>query len=526
MQAIWGLGQEMRLNADLVCAGLRRSYNVDIYGPRTKELRISRPEFYMDGSDAFFADHLYLATVEHLPLRPKIGKNAVLVCIGDAAKLSYYKERCCVMVIRNKADFFSVHKVLDDVFDRYIAWEQELFRIFLESADVQAITDCLSGLLKQEVFVLDSSFACLARSLGGESPSGKLVATIENQNLSPEAISEYLTKGTMLLDRHGVLAFDFEGEHSICVNLFDHNDRYNGCLVALFGVNVPCPGEDALVEMTAKAIERVLEMNPVVLSDPHSVLKTALQHIVEEMPLSASRKWALSLRDQQVEYICVVLRNASHLNQLPAGYVCNSFEIEFARSIAFESGESIVCFLPTEELKDREGSYYAALNRRLAPFLGKTVMVAGISNPFSDLYDARSFFRQAEVALDCGRLVAPAGNLYYFDSYALIDMIVNSTANLRADLYYPKGMAALIEHDRTSGVSYIETLRVFLEENMSYTAAARVLYVHRSTLIDRIDRIQRELGLDLNDAESRLRILMSLKAMEIESLVRGAREES
>ena len=94
MQAIRGLGREMRLNADLVGAGLRRSYNVDIYGPRTKELRISRPEFYMDGSDAFLADHLYLATVEHLPLRPKIGKNSVLVCIGDAAKLSYYKERC------------------------------------------------------------------------------------------------------------------------------------------------------------------------------------------------------------------------------------------------------------------------------------------------------------------------------------------------------------------------------------------------------------------------------------------------
>ena len=516
----------MRLNADLVCAGLRRSYNVSIHGPRTKELRISRPEFYMDGSDAFLSDHLYLATVEHLPLRPKIGKNSVLVCIGDAAKLSYYKDRCCVMVIHNKADFFSVHKVLDEVFDRYIAWEQELFRIFLESADVQAITDCLSGLLGQEVFVIDSSFSCLARSSGDEGPTGKPVVAIENQNLSSEAISEYLKKGTMLLDKHGVLTFDFEGEHSICVNLFDHNDRYNGCLVALFGADVPCPGEDALVEMTAKAIERVLEMNPVVLSDPHSVLKTALQHIVEEMPLSASRKWALSLRDQQVEYVCVVLRSASHLNQLPAGYVCNSFEIEFSGSISFESGEAIVCFLPTEGLRDAEGSYYATLNRRLTPFLDKTVMVAGISNPFSDLYDARSFYRQAEVALDCGRLVAPAGNLYYFDSYALIDMIVNSTANLRADLYYPRGMAALVEHDKTSAVSYVETLRVFLEENMSYTAAARVLYVHRSTLIDRIDRIERELGVDLNDAESRLRILMSLKAMEIEDLVKGVGEKA
>ena len=224
--------------------------------------------------------------------------------------------------------------------------------------------------------------------------------------------------------------------------------------------------------------------------------------------------------------MCIALHNASHLNQLPAGYVCNTFENDFPGSIAFESDEAVVCFLPTEGLRSKTGSYYAPLNRRLTPFLENAVMVAGISNPFRDLYDARSFFRQAEVALDCGRMVAPRGNLYYFDSYALIDMVVNSTASLRADLYYPLGMQTLIEHDKTASVSYIETLRVFLEENMSYTAAARVLYIHRSTLIDRINRIEKELGVDLNDAESRLRILISLKAMEIESLVRSVGEKA
>ena len=516
----------MKLNADLVCAGLKRSYTVDIYGPRTKELRISRPEFYMDGSDVFEEDHLYLATVEHLPMRPRIGKNVVLVCVGDAAKLSYYKDRCCVMVIRNKADFFSVHRALEGIFERYNAWEQGLFRIFLESANVQEIADSLSGLLEEEIVVIDSSFTVLAHSVCGERSAGGPVALLDNNKLSPESISEYLKKGTMLLDRHGVITFDFEGEHSICVNLFDHNDRYNGCLVVLFGTNEPCPGEDTLIELTAKTIERALEMNPIVLSDSHSVLKTALQHIVEELPLSASRKWALNLHAQEVEYVCIALHNASHLNQLPAGYVCNTFENEFPGSIAFESDEAVVCFLPTEGLRSKTGSYYAPLNRKLTPFLENAVMVAGISNPFRDLYDARSFFRQAEVALDCGRMVAPRGNLYYFDSYALIDMVVNSTASLRADLYYPLGMQTLIEHDKTASVSYIETLRVFLEENMSYTAAARVLYIHRSTLIDRINRIEKELGVDLNDAESRLRILISLKAMEIESLVRSVGEKA
>ena len=179
----------MKLNADLVCAGLKRSYTVDIYGPRTKELRISRPEFYMDGSDVFEEDHLYLATVEHLPMRPRIGKNVVLVCVGDAAKLSYYKDRCCVMVIRNKADFFSVHRALEGIFERYNAWEQGLFRIFLESANVQEIADSLSGLLEEEIVVIDSSFTVLAHSLLGERSAGGPVAPFDNNKLTSMASS-------------------------------------------------------------------------------------------------------------------------------------------------------------------------------------------------------------------------------------------------------------------------------------------------------------------------------------------------
>ena len=220
----------MKLNADLVCAGLKRSYTVDIYGPRTKELRISRPEFYMDGSDVFEEDHLYLATVEHLPMRPRIGKNVVLVCVGDAAKLSYYKDRCCVMVIRNKADFFSVHRALEGIFERYNAWEQGLFRIFLESANVQEIADSLSGLLEEEIVVIDSSFTVLAHSVCGERSAGGPVALLDNNKLSPESISEYLKKGTMLLDRHGVITFDPPREGSpllpVRLNIFSHDSIY------------------------------------------------------------------------------------------------------------------------------------------------------------------------------------------------------------------------------------------------------------------------------------------------------------
>ena len=85
-------------------------------------------------------------------------------------------------------------------------------------------------------------------------------------------------------------------------------------------------------------------------------------------------------------------------------------------------------------------------------------------------------------------------------------------------------MQKLIRHDKEASVSYLETLRVFLRCSMSFSQAAEELYVHRSTVVDRINRIERELGVDLKDPDTRLLLEIVLKAMEIESLVQEARE--
>jgi DNA-binding PucR family transcriptional regulator len=55
---------------------------------------------------------------------------------------------------------------------------------------------------------------------------------------------------------------------------------------------------------------------------------------------------------------------------------------------------------------------------------------------------------------------------------------------------------------------------------MSYTATARKLYIHRSTLIDRISRIEKELNIDLKDSDQRLQLEILLKAVDLEEVLR------
>ena len=90
----------MKLNADIIHKALKETYAVTIEGERSKELCLSRPEFYMEDERCFQSGHLYLATVEHLPHRPDIRSGAVLVCIGEGIHLRYYRERLCLITTR------------------------------------------------------------------------------------------------------------------------------------------------------------------------------------------------------------------------------------------------------------------------------------------------------------------------------------------------------------------------------------------------------------------------------------------
>lgn len=51
---------------------------------------------------------------------------------------------------------------------------------------------------------------------------------------------------------------------------------------------------------------------------------------------------------------------------------------------------------------------------------------------------------------------------------------------------------------------YYRTLRVYLEENLNATQTARELYIHRSTLLYRLERIREILDSDLTDPDELL----------------------
>lgn len=69
-------------------------------------------------------------------------------------------------------------------------------------------------------------------------------------------------------------------------------------------------------------------------------------------------------------------------------------------------------------------------------------------------------------------------------------------------------------------LSVISILSALTDNNMSITKTTRLLYINRSTFLERLTRIKRELNSDLQNAEERLMLQIILKAMELNQKIR------
>ena len=81
------------------------------------------------------------------------------------------------------------------------------------------------------------------------------------------------------------------------------------------------------------------------------------------------------------------------------------------------------------------------------------------------------------------------------------------------DLRHP-ALAVLEDYDRVHEGSLKDTLLCFLRHNCSYADTAGELFIHRSTLLYRIGRIQELTGIDLGDYAARLHLQISFLLSE------------
>lgn len=505
----------MKLNADIVFDNLPPQFDAHMEGPKEERLLLGRPQLYEGLEKPFKTGTLTIVRSERLPQRAYAERGAVILCIGSSPRLKRYASSCCTIQIDGSCDFYQLFNTVQGIFDAYDAWEQDLISIIEEDASIPRMLTATESLLDVDLLAIDKDFKVVGTSAHSSFSISYAGSGLPGtQNLDIDSFDKFIGQRDLSMEQRDPFLIELLGTTTLNYNLHLEGE-YAGCVTVQYVTRANRPSDSPVLKMLGDMILRAMRRLATLEVDDKGTMRRAVQDLVEGYPLDSVGRSLFEKAASRRRFVCMRLKLSNRLANLPIGYVRNMAESTFPKSIAFEHHRnSVVIFIDLGEL-DQTVPYIKAIRTALEPFASSMGMSAGLSDPVENLVQARLYYLEANIALENGQLFAPDEPIHAFQDHILEDMVVSSMGELPLKMLCPSGFVSLIEHDAESSTSYIETLRCFLGNNMNVTKTASDLYVHRSTLLERLSRIRRELNVDLDDSDVQLRLRMILKAMEL-----------
>ena len=159
----------------------------------------------------------------------------------------------------------------------------------------------------------------------------------------------------------------------------------------------------------------------------------------------------------------------------------------------------------------------------LASSTGSPPLSIGISDPCADAEGYPVAFDEAEAAAEIGGLLRRGPGAATFSSLGAYRYLLKSP-DLGRDADRRR-LDRLSAYDRRRGTMLLDTLERYLDERGNVVGTARALFIHPNTLRQRLERIERESGLDL-ERDDWLSLAIAVKVVRLEQMRRRTADVS
>ena len=136
-----------------------------------------------------------------------------------------------------------------------------------------------------------------------------------------------------------------------------------------------------------------------------------------------------------------------------------------------------------------------------------TKVSIGISTVVDNIKDLAKAYQEAQVALEVGKVFETEKNIISYENLGigrLIYQLPTTLCEMFLQEVFKKG--SLDSLDRET----LMTIQCFFENNLNVSEASRKLFVHRNTLVYRLDKIRKLTGLDLREFEHAITFKVAL----------------
>lgn len=164
------------------------------------------------------------------------------------------------------------------------------------------------------------------------------------------------------------------------------------------------------------------------------------------------------------------------------------------------SGDTLTTLNTIRQMNEKAGQVQAALTDAK---LAHTITL-GVGQYYPDLGGLRKSYQDAKLALEVGTKVWGAGRVYHIKQVGMFITLAGTSQERKAELAH-QILSPLLRDDQL-----FKTVQTFLACGLNLTDAAEKLHIHRNTLIYRLDKTKKLIGLDPRHFDDALQIKLGL----------------
>ena len=206
------------------------------------------------------------------------------------------------------------------------------------------------------------------------------------------------------------------------------------------------------------------------------------------------------------------------LHKRICGQIRRRIQDNYPGSVLYEHENLLTCImcLSKDPTAARLKTWLRDLARQMRAEHGIRLSI-GIGNQCQSISDYRRGFAEANEALQMGQTLDRDGGVTHFNDLGVYRYLykIARMDDLR-DIYQDQ-VARIATYDRRKGTDLLDTLETYLECAGNLTKTSNRLFVHRNTLIQRLERLQSLCDIDLQERSNWLTLQVAIKVFKLRS---------
>lgn len=474
-------------------------------------------------------DVLYFSDSVTLPARVPEGRQFCCVVVDGGEEVDTLADSpdANIAWLDDGADLFACYNAVQGIFledQQVAAIVKRLLAAHFSNQGLQYLIEEAAHALSNPIVVVDPAYRYIAYHLGDLPEDDTQLARVMTEEIANETVLEEAV--AYIRDRRidsaiarAKGAFEDYNEILQCKTLTTAVMVNHVCVAHVMMMERAHAFDDLDREVFVRLANFVAqEMQKSEVWGPTSgelgsyFLENLLNDRAPSVAVTRRRMKALNFHPKPLLFVACLHAPGEGLSQLQVEHVAAQLRPVLHHSLYTRHHQQLVALIS----RDEDEGFSERTERKLREVAALNGLTVGISNAFRALTDARAAYEQARAAVRYGSSGAGTldeDRLFHYRDYAYLRLLELGGRRMSLLSLCHPALVSLMEYDEAHGGELMETLFCYLEVAGSTARAARLLTLHKNTMLYRLGRIKEILGMSLTSGEDLFALQLSFRAL-------------